>query len=616
MCGICCFIGHFSAYKYILSGLCMLQNRGYDSCGILTLNQDNNFDIRKFASTDDKPAINMISGLEKYFNGSDIGIGHTRWATHGPRTDENSHPHTDHTGKFAVVHNGIIENYDIIKKNLIEKHNVKFHTQTDTEVIVNLISHFFDELKDTEKAIHKALNRLEGTWGLVVISQYEPDKLFCARHGSPLLIGFSIDNDFAMISSEQCGFSKFIKHYIVLNDTDIVVIKKQNKRVYVNKKEGYDLKAINHSDEVETPYPYPHWTIKEINEQSDAIIRAIGMGSRIANDNMVRLGGLNQHNDLLIDVENLILLGCGTSYHAGLFAANIFKKISGFNMVTVHDGAEFYKTDIPKRGKTGIIFLSQSGETKDLHRCFQLIEDSNVGITMGVINVVDSLISREVDCGVYLNAGREVAVASTKSFASQVSVLSMIAVWFAQNKALNVKQRRTLIDDLRRLPLDIKNVIATCSTLARKIAEFLADKKDLFILGKGNYESIAKEASLKLKEIGYIHAEGYSSSALKHGTYSLVGSDTPIILLIPNDEHFNRNQGIAEELCSRFAPIIGFSDRDLNNKYKFSIKIPSNNTFGGILMMVIIQIISYEMAIIKGHNPDTPRNLAKVVTVD
>lgn len=613
MCGICCFIGHTDAYEYILSGLNMLQNRGYDSCGICTLN-NGVFNIQKFASTDITPSINMISSYEEYFKDSKIGIGHTRWATHGPRTDINSHPHIDYTESFAVVHNGIIENYGSIKKELIDK-GIKFKSQTDTEVIVNIISYYYQQVGDTERAIKQALNRLEGTWGLVILSKYEPNKLYCARHGSPLLVGFSTDNDYAMIVSEQCGFSKYINNYIILNDTDIIIVEKNNDKIYFDKLDGYNLKSINYIENNETPYPYPYWTLKEINEQYDAILRAMGMGSRINDDNSVRLGGLMRQKDKLLNCENLILLGCGTSYHSGLNVSQVFKKISGFSNVSVFDGGDFTNNDIPKNGKTCVIFISQSGETKDLHRCIKIVENFNV-TTIGVVNVVDSLISREVDCGVYLNAGREVAVASTKSFTSQVVILNMIAIWFAQNRNINDKQRNVIINDLRRLPIDIKNILEDNIETSKNIANKLIGNEHMYILGKGIYESISKESALKLKEIGYIHAEGYNSSSLKHGTYSIIYPNTPIILLTPNDDYFTRNQGIAEELNSRYAYLIGISDIDLDSKYSIRIKINTNTSFNGLLMIIIMQLVSYHLAILKGHNPDTPRNLAKVVTVD
>ena len=294
---------------------------------------------------------------------------------------------------------------------------------------------------------------------------------------------------------------------------------------------------------------------------------------------------------------------------------SLFREISGFDTVQVFDGAEFSKKCIPKSGKTAILLISQSGETKDLHRCIDIAKDNNL-FMIGVINVVDSLIAREVHCGVYLNAGREFAVASTKAFTSQVIVLYLIAVWFAELKNINELKRHKIIDDLRRLPLDIKNTIHNSHDLCKSIAKYLVDYNSIFILGKDNCEHVAKEGALKLKEIGYIHAEGYSSSSLKHGSYALITSGYPVLIISPNDKHFARNSGIANELKSRNAYLIGISDIDIDSKYDVQIKVPNNDTFVGLLSNMVQQLISYELAILKGHNPDYPRNLAKVITVD
>lgn len=621
MCGISGFIGNDQAFDYLMFCLKMLQNRGYDSAGLATIDDDGKLTVCKHASGDGGDKASALDVLANDGNAGllkgRIGIGHTRWATHGAKTDVNSHPHLDHTGQFALCHNGIIENYAEIKTELINKHNITFKSQTDTEVIVNLISVYYDQTQNVYQALKMATTRLTGTWGIVLLHSPDKNKLYCARHGSPLLIGFSASSSYMMISSEQRGFYKYVDNYICLKNEDIVILTRDTKTGLVDfeNMSNYEVKNITCEENSHTPSPYPHWTIKEINEQYDSSIRAMGMGGRILNDCEVRLGGLNTSLTYLKDIDHLILVGCGTSYNSGLYCIDRFKEISGLDTVHVFDGAEFSEYDIPLSGKTGIIFLSQSGETRDLQHCVQISKDKGL-FMIGVINVVDSLIAREVNCGVYLNAGQEVAVASTKAFTSQSIVLNMIAVWFAQTKGINIVKRKHVIEGLRRLPFDIRKTIQSCHAECKEIAKHLVGYNSLFILGKKSMKAIADEGSLKIKEIGYIHAEAYSSSALKHGTYAIITPQQPVIIISPSDNHFMKNDIIATELVSRNAHVIGISDKQLSDKYTTSITIPTNKTFTGLLSNICLQLIAYELALLKGHNPDMPRNLAKVVTTD
>jgi glucosamine--fructose-6-phosphate aminotransferase (isomerizing) len=623
MCGICAYIGYNESFEYLMFGLKMLQNRGYDSAGICAIDNNNNYVIQKYASLPgdtNAMGITAVEILDKkgdLFKNCTIGCVHSRWSTHGAKTDENAHPHQCYQGKFNLVHNGIIENYAIIKKKLIEKHGVTFKSQTDTEVIVNLISVMYNKLQDTELAISSALEQLEGTWGLVIMDIDNPDKLYCARHGSPLLIGFG--DDYAMVASEQSGFCKYVNNYICLNDHDIVVLRKHNNKIEFHKNKEYEIRYVTIDPGFLTPEPFEHWTIKEIHEQYDSSMRAMGMGGRIMNDNQVKLGGLASHITELIDVNNLIIIGCGTSFHAGLHCISLFKQISGFNTVSIYDGAEFTKYDIPTIGKTALLILSQSGETRDLYSAIGVAKDLNLYM-IGVVNVVDSLIAREVNCGIYLNAGKEVGVASTKAFTSQVIVLNMVAIWFAQIRNINIYKRRIIIESLRRLPIDIKNTVETINDVCKEVATYLKDQHSVFILGKDICESVAKEGALKIKEIGYIHAEGYSSSALKHGPYSLINPGTPIILVNPDDCFYNKNNNIIEEVKSREAFVINITDKILDTsidvKTDITIRIPKNSPFRGLLSAISMQIIAYQLACVKGHNPDLPKNLAKCITVE
>ncbi len=607
MCGISGFIGNENAFQRIFDALLQLQNRGYDSAGISVI-ENENIITHKYASINETSA---LDNLNKYSYNANIGIGHTRWATHGAKTNINSHPHLSHDNKFSLVHNGIIENYMDIKIFLSSK-GIKNISQTDTEVIVNLLAYFYSELNDIEFAIEETSKKLTGTWGIAIICEDEPDKIFCTRHGSPLLIG--IDDRMAMITSEQSGFCNLFQKYIVLNNQDICTISFKNDKIEINTKDSYLEKTALNTNNQLTPAPYPHWTIKEINEQIDSSLRAISLGGRLLSNNRVQLGGLNEKEEDLKEIDNLIILGCGTSYHSGMFGINLFKEISEFNCVQLFDGAEFTKTDIPKKGKTCLILLSQSGETKDLHRCIKIANDSNLYM-IGVVNVVDSLIAREVHCGCYLNAGREVAVASTKAYTSQVILLTMIATWFAQIKGEHELKRKRIVDDLRQLYLDIEKTIAICEEKIDAFVPLFDNRNSCFLLGKNRGESIAREGALKIKEISYIHAEGYSTSSLKHGPFALLDEGFPVVLIAPEDEYYSKSLNAYEEIKSRQAEIIMITD-DKDCDKKNSIIIPYNLTFRHLLCVIPLQILAYKLSLSRGLNPDMPRNLAKVVTVE
>ena len=352
-------------------------------------------------------------------------------------------------------------------------------------------------------------------------------------------------------------------------------------------------------------------------------MRAMNNGGRILNNNTVKLGGFDNIRNKLYEINHMILLGCGTSYHAGLWSLSIFKSLDIFDTVTIYDGAEFTSKDIPRNGKTCVVFLSQSGETKDLHRCIDIAKDNEL-LKIGVVNVVDSMIARETDCGIYLNAGREVSVASTKSFTNQCVILSMIAIWFSQLKNTCVDKRNHMIKDLRILPFHIQNVLDGYEDLIERFdteCSFLSVCKDahsLFLLGKGSQEAIAKEGALKIKEVTYIHAEGYSSSSLKHGTFALIENVLPILILDVGEEYRDKNQNAYQEVLTRGAKVLLIRDtgNGSGSGNGNDLLVDKNKTFGGLLANVYLQMISYLISIRKGYNPDYPRNLAKVVTVE
>jgi len=605
MCGIIGYLGLDSYKEFIISGLKLLQNRGYDSVGISCIS-NGELNTIKFAS---KTTCDALDILEKKVKEDSIisscAIGHTRWATHGGKTDINAHPHHDNSNKIALVHNGIIENFDELKQKLLEKGYV-FKSQTDTEIIAILIGYYINNGEPIVNAIQKTIEELVGTWALVIIHADYPNKMWITRNGSPLLLG--MEDEYIMIASEQIAFGNYIKKYIVLDNHDLIEITKENNTIKYNKNiHRYSIKDKTIVNTETSPLHYKHWLLKEIMEQPDCIIRAINNGGRIENNVCVKLGGLDLNKTRLLAIDHLILLGCGTSYHAGLWSLEIFKILDIFDTVVAYDGAEFQIKDIPKKGTTSVILLSQSGETKDLHRCIQIAKDYDL-ITIGIVNVHDSLIARETDCGVYLNAGREVAVASTKSFTSQCVVLAMVAVWFSQNRGTCIERRKQIINDLRNLPFQIQNILDNHENIMKYIDCF--KKPSCFILGKGKEEAIAKEGALKMKEITYIHTEGYSSSALKHGPFALIEEGLPIILLDINDDNRDKNRNTYQEIKARNAFVLRISDLE------GELKIEKNKTFGGLLANVNIQLLSYYLSIEKGYNPDFPRNLAKVVTVE
>jgi glucosamine--fructose-6-phosphate aminotransferase (isomerizing) len=498
MCGIFGIVlnNNENIYELIINGLIQLQNRGYDSAGV-SLIKDDILEVYKYASTNEQDALKI---LEKQFLEKkeiiNIGMGHNRWATHGVKNDTNAHPHLSNNKKFSLVHNGIIENYNELKK-LLTANDFTFYSQTDTEVVVNLIEYNYKLTNNTFESIKKTISMLRGTYGLVIQSLYEPNKLFCVRNGSPILVGQN--DNMVIVTSEQSGFCNLISNYITLLTDDICTITKTSDDLSFTTSQTYTKNNVSILDSELSPFPHEHWTLKEIYEQPNVVLNSINKGGRIKNKSEVKLGGLEQHTDSLKCINNIIILGCGTSYFAGLYGMYFFKNICKFNTVQVFDGAEFNDFDIPNIGNTAFILISQSGETKDLHRCIEIAKKNNI-ITIGIINVVDSLIAREVDCGIYCNAGKEVGVASTKAFTSQVVCLSMAALWFAKIQNISSKNRAKMVCDLHNLSNDIKNTLDSCKGKIEEISKKIT-ADNMFLLGKGSDEYIAKEGSLKIKEI-------------------------------------------------------------------------------------------------------------------
>lgn len=619
MCGITAYLGSGSAFENILSSLILLQNRGYDSAGICTI-KDNKLVLHKFTSNDET-ALEQLKRIKSEHENNTIGIGHTRWATHGAKTSNNAHPHTDSKQMFAVVHNGIIENYLEIKNALL-KEGLIFNSNTDTEVIVKLLEYHFNIEKEAsfEQILAIVIKQLEGTWALVIEYVKTPNKLYLCKNGSPLVLSFT--DEFAMIASEQLPLSLYFNNYYMLNDGDIVAIEKgTDGKIKLNHtyKENIITSALSITDTSCSPFPY--WTIKEIVEQPQSIHRALNMGGRILNGSCVKLGGLDSQKEILLSCHNIIILGCGTSLNAGLIGAKALRDFRCFDTVATIDASEFCLEDIPNTGKTCFLLLSQSGETKDLHRCIEMLKNTDFPI-VSIVNVVGSLIARESMCGIYLNAGREVGVASTKSFTSQVIVVYLLSIWFAQNKNSAYNLRVQTIQNILSISVEVEQVLTSVREQIFNLADTILDTKNIFLLGRGSLKYVADEGALKIKELCYIHAEGYAGGALKHGPFALLDKETVVILLAPKDENFSKMMNAAEEIHSRQAKLIlittpsKHTDKVMNTIFNTIITVPSNKHFQHILSIIPIQLLAYEIAIKKGLNPDFPRNLAKVVTVD
>jgi glucosamine--fructose-6-phosphate aminotransferase (isomerizing) len=621
MCGITAILLHShsneSIYPLLLDSLQSLLNRGYDSVGVSVIDNDQ-IETHKYASTHSSNAISILENKIQNIEDKNlkIGIGHTRWATHGGKTNNNSHPHSSFHNLFSLVHNGIIENYQILKNKLL-KEGYTFRSETDSEVIVNLIEyHFVHSSKSIQDAIYQTVRELEGTYGIVLICKNEPQRIYCIKNGSPLLIGIQEDQ-IGMIVSESSAFCGRVNTYITLQNDDLCILEEDDKKkIKMITQHFYSYSTLQKNDVQRRPDPYPHWTLKEIYDQPFSILNALNHGGRIQNGE-VKLGGLDAHIDYIKNIEHIILLGMGTSYHAGMIGEKIIKNMCDFQSVRCYDAGEFHEDDIPLKNTLAIL-ISQSGETKDLHACLKILKQKEV-ITMGIINVVDSLIAREVDFGVYTNSGKEIAVASTKVFTSQVIVLHLISIWLSQFQNTHLLKRKEMIKDLQNISYQLDNLLHETSFI-KSIQEWVQlfiqhDYQHLFLLGKGIMYPIAEEGSLKIKEITYLHSEAYSSSSLKHGPFSLLHSHFPVMILDCDDEHHSKNMNTMEEILARDAPLFIITSLDLPDRSNVHlIKIPFNKNFQILLMIVTIQLFAYYLAVEKGTDCDKPRNLAKTVT--
>lgn len=621
MCGIIGFLGKQNSIPFLINGLKLLQNRGYDSAGISVL--ADRIHTIKYASTDSLDSIKKLeANIAILPEEHHSGIAHTRWATHGRKTDENAHPHHSMDKTISVVHNGIIENYLQIREFLAEAGFV-FNSTTDTEVIAQLFQYYLRK-NDLIQAIKNLCNTLHGTWACLIQCEAYPSKLIALRNGSPLL--FAKNEDGYYFTSEVSGFQNKLDTYRITKDKSYyicdyyceqIITKEIKKGICYNELDGsfhqVDKQFIDLS-----PDPYPHWMIKEIYEQISASSRAINNGGRLSGEIGIKLGGLDSHKDILLKYKKICFLGCGTSLHAGMYGSVYFNR---FGIQTrVCDASEFYDYNFDSEDL--YIVLSQSGETKDVHRAMELIQKQN-GVIVSVVNVVESLIAREALCGVYINAGSEKSVASTKSFTNQIIVLCLIAIWFYKNGGVYTAKKDELFERLRSDLLELSDAIKTTIDSSiepvRKIADILYKKENMFLLGRGSLYPIGLEGALKIKEISYIHAEGFCGGALKHGPFALIEEETPIFILSNDDSNAQRMESAGEEVSCRGAHAILITNEPTlfkNNVYKYMISVVKLRELSGLLMVIPLQLLCYEIGLKKGVSVDQPKSLAKVVTVD
>lgn len=638
MCGIAGCLAKNSAMYSVIQALNKLQNRGYDAAGLSAF-YNGIIVCDKKISIDNKSAIAALNESPLSHIECDVAISHTRWATHGSKILENTHPHTSENGQYSLIHNGIIENYNILRNELLQN-NYKFYGETDTEIIAK----YLEYLNKMGKNFCLLNEIMQGSWAILFLDNKQPNKIFYLKNGSPLIIAFNKENTKIMFVSEFSGLDPDMYEYIIIDDGDYGHIsidypnnlkthKRSNSRInisnlspsnYVCNFESYKIyesrKIVPLLNINLSPLPYEHWILKEINDQpyvlSDLISTRLKFESNnISNPVTLQFDELDQIRDKIINIEHYIFLACGTSYHAAQIAAKFFKEMHTNSTFEVIDGADFEEKDIPYNRNILIILLSQSGETKDLYRSLIIAKNNKIQ-TMGIINVENSLIAREVDTVLYLKAGREHAVASTKSFTNQIVMLLMVSLWIAYNKG-NINYLLKYVNAIYNLPVEFQRIINQSSKDILKILFLFENQHSCFILGKQISEWIAKEGSLKIKEISYIHSEGFSAAALKHGPFALLTFNVPVILLATDDNYYSKIDNATAEIKARYAKVIHITNKKIiNNNVDFTFFFETESILFPLLSIVPLQFLAYHLALMKGNNPDYPRNLAKVVTVE
>ncbi|MBA9073545.1 glucosamine--fructose-6-phosphate aminotransferase (isomerizing) [Flavobacterium gossypii] len=614
MCGIVGYIGHRDAYPIIIKGLKRLEYRGYDSAGIMLYDGES----MKVSKTKGKVSDLEEKAKEISTNGN-IGIGHTRWATHGVPNDVNSHPHLSNSGDLAIIHNGIIENYEPLKKELIKRGYV-FKSDTDTEVLVNLIEDVQkkDKLK-LGKAVQIALNQVVGAYAIAVFDVKKPDEIVVARLGSPLAIGIGEDEFF--IASDASPFIEYTSNAIYLEDEEMAIVRK-NKSIKVRKikddslVDPYVQELQMNLEQIEKG-GYEHFMLKEIYEQP-SVIKDTYRGRLLANKGIIQMAGIEDNLEKFLNAERIIIVACGTSWHAGLVAEYIFEEFARIP-VEVEYASEFRYRNPIINPKDVVIAISQSGETADTLAAIKLAKERGAFV-FGVCNVVGSSISRETHAGAYTHAGPEIGVASTKAFTTQITILTLISLRLAKAKGtLSNSDFHRYLQELEVIPEKVAEALAT-NDIAKTIASIYKDAPNCLYLGRGYNFPVALEGALKLKEISYIHAEGYPAAEMKHGPIALIDEKMPVIVIAPKQGHYDKVVSNIQEIKSRSGKIIAVvtkGDTQVRELADHVIEIPDTaEALTPLLTTIPLQLLSYHIAVMRGCNVDQPRNLAKSVTVE
>lgn len=614
MCGIVGYLGERNAVPVIINGLKRLEYRGYDSAGISTIDEDG---LRLVKCK------GKVSDLEAKMNGSlghsGIGIGHTRWATHGEPNDENAHPHSSNSGDLVLIHNGIIENYASVKEALTSR-GFTFQSDTDTEVLVNLIEDIrLAEGISLEKAVRIALNQVIGAYAIAVFDKNNDEEIIVAKKGSPLVVGVG-ENEF-FIASDATPFLEYTKKAVYLEDDEMGTIRKgkefkvrsikSNKPVvpYIHQLK-IDLESIEKGG-------YDHFMLKEIYEQSKSIQDTL-RGRLIADKGLIRMSGVYDYHDKFLNAERIIIIGCGTSWHAGLVAEYIFEDLARIP-VEVEYASEFRYRNPVIGEKDVVIAISQSGETADTLAAIKLAKERGATI-FGICNVVGSSIARETHAGAYTHAGPEIGVASTKAFTAQVTLLSLIAIDIANNKGLLSRTRfRQLLSELEAIPKKIEKMLESDSQ-TKYISSLFKDAQNFLYLGRGYNFPVALEGALKLKEISYIHAEGYPAAEMKHGPIALIDENMPVVVIAPKSGQYEKIVSNIQEVKARKGKVIAIvnnGDSEIAKMADHVIEVEDTlELFTPLITTVPLQLLSYHIAVMRGCNVDQPRNLAKSVTVE
>ncbi|MFL5511322.1 MAG: glutamine--fructose-6-phosphate transaminase (isomerizing) [Gemmatimonadales bacterium] len=609
MCGIVGYIGPRQAAGLLLEGLRRLEYRGYDSAGIAVVN-GHGLKIMKAAGK-----LSVLEGeLNQDLPLGTIGIGHTRWATHGAPTTTNAHPHTDQSGRIAVIHNGIIENSGAIRKAL-EQRGHTFKSDTDTEVLAHLVGEFYHG--NLEDAVASALRDVEGAYGLAFISSDEPGVIVAARNGSPLLVGVG-ENEF-FVASDASPLLQHTRAVVYLDDGEMVVLTRDGYRVR-NLETARISKPVNQIDwDLATVERggYPHFMLKEICEQPESICNTL-RGHLLEDEGTARVSGLNLTDEELKQFERVIITACGTSWHSGIIGEYMLEEMARLP-VEVEYASEFRYRNPVVDPKTLVIGISQSDETADTLAASGEAKRRG-GRTVGLVNVVGSTIAREVDGGIYLHAGPEIGVASTKAFTSQVAALSLITLRIARLRNLSILQGRQFIHALRQLPEQVSQILERSSEIEALADRFLKTTKNALYLGRGVNFPVALEGALKLKEISYIHAEGYPAAEMKHGPIALIDENMPVVFIAPRDAVHSKIVSNIEEVKARGGKVIALingGDTEIERLADATFTIPETlDLLTPILTSIPLQLLSYYVAVSRGCNVDQPRNLAKSVTVE